>query len=298
MDIRYINRETGKIEIEKVAGEKYLKWIYQNPLGRSFLEIFFKKKIFSFFYGKLQDLSISKKKINSFIQEFNIDMRDFAKELDEYRSFNDFFTRKLEKDARKIDITPEHIISPADGKILVYQNINKKKLIQIKGLIYTLEDLLQDKCLANQYDGGACAVIRLCPSDYHRFHFPDAGIPHKAKRVKGDLYSVNPLALRQIKKIYCRNERQITILNSENFDDILFIEVGATCVGSIIQTYRIGEGVVKGQEKGYFKFGGSTVILFFKANKIFWDRDLLENTRNSLETQVKMGMRIGEKILK
>lgn len=291
--IKYINRETNEFEEEKVFGEKYLQWLYTSPLGMGLLELIFKKGIFSCLYGKLQDSFRSKKKIPSFIKDYEIDMSEFEKEVSEYTSFNDFFYRKLKKGARFLDERENRLVSPADGRLLAYKNIDINALIQVKGSTYTLAELINNKALAQTYDQGFCIVIRLCPTDYHRFHFPDYGIPEKFQRVKGHYYSVNPIALKTKAQIYCQNKREITIFHSANFGDILLLEIGATCVGSIVQTFIPDQPVSKGEEKGYFKFGGSTVIMFLKKGELKLDQDLLYNTKQGYETKVKMGMGIG-----
>jgi len=297
LKIQYIDRETNEIKDEKVAGERYLKWLYDSSIGMSLLELLIKKGIFSYLYGKLQDTSISKRKILSFIRNYDIDMNDFAKCLEDYKSFNDFFCRKLKTGVRPLDDRVDRLISPADGRLLAYENIDINALIQIKGSTYTLEELIGDKSLAESFNQGCCLIVRLCPTDYHRFHFPDAGLSEEARSIKGDYYSVNPIALKTKARLYCRNKRHFTIFHSSNFDDILLIEVGATCVGSIVQTFIPNQYIAKGDEKGFFKFGGSTVIMFLKPGRIQVDRDILVNTEKGFETKVKMGMGIGTALI-
>lgn len=297
MDVFYIERKTGEKKKEVIAGDKFLQWIYDTKTGNRILEVFVKKKLFSSIYGKLQETSFSRKKIGDFVDNLSIDMSEAEREsVDSYNSFNDFFARKLKNEARPIAMEKKELISPADGRVFAYENIDKDKTIQVKGSFYKLEELFQNKSIANEYNKGVCIVVRLCPADYHRFHFPDSGIPSSTKKIKGEYYSVNPIALKKIIHIYCQNKREITLLESDNFDEIAFVEVGATCVGSIIQTYKIGEHVAKGDEKGYFKFGGSTVILFLKKGQIKIDEDILSNTKLGLETKVNMGEVLGRKI--
>ena len=296
MDIYYIDRRTGTKKKEIVAGSKLLIWLYETNTGLNILELLVKKKLFSSLYGKLQDLSYSRRKIDKFISEFNISI-DEAKidNTSKYKNFNDFFTRELKSDSRPICSSKNTLISPADGKILAYENIDINNIVQVKGMSYSLKDLINDQDLANNYTGGTCLVIRLSPSDYHRFHFPDSGVPSETKKIKGLFYSVNPISLRNIANIYCQNKREFSILKSDNFDEIIIMEVGATCVGSIVQTYKPRVHVEKGSEKGYFKFGGSTVILFFKKDSLKIDSDIINNTINGFETKVNMGEQIGEK---
>ncbi|WP_129598196.1 phosphatidylserine decarboxylase [Anaerophilus nitritogenes] len=296
MEINYINRKTSAKEKEIVAGDFFLKWIYDTKIGSTILEMIVKRKMFSSIYGKMQDLSFSKRKINQFIKDLKIDMKEAEIEnIEEYKNFNDFFARKLKKEARPIEKDEKYLVSPADGRILAYENIDKNSIIQVKGFTYTLKELIGDEELANEYQGGDCIVIRLCPADYHRFHFPDSGIPMETKKINGLYYSVNPIALKKVASIYCQNKREVTLFHSNHFKEMILIEVGATCVGSIIQTYIPNRKIQKGEEKGYFKFGGSTVILFLKKEAVQIDQDLIKNTEKGIETKVNMGERIGTK---
>jgi phosphatidylserine decarboxylase len=158
-----------------------------------------------------------------------------------------------------------------------------------------LSELLGDNKIANEYEGGVCVVLRLCPTDYHRFHFVDSGVPASSNFIDGSYYSVNPTALERIPKLYCQNKREWSLFKSDNFGDIIHVEVGATCVGTIIQTYTPGEKVEKGKEKGYFKFGGSTTILFFKKDTISISEDILVQSSLGFECKVLMGETIGSK---
>lgn len=291
--IQVYNRKTKNYEVEKVAGENYIKWSYESPVGKSFTELLIKKKLFSKLYGNYCDTSLSKKKIPSFIKDFNIDMNISSNALDDFNSFNDFFVRKLKEEARPIPNDNSLLISPGDGRLFAYENISIDKLIQVKGIHYSLSELIGDNEIAKDYEGGTCLVLRLCPTDYHRFHFVDNGVPLENHFIKGNYYSVNPLALERIPKLYCQNKREWSIFKSENFGDILHIEVGATCVGTIIQSYTPNTKVIKGQEKGYFKFGGSTTILLLKKDSVKIDEDIINQTNLGFETMVLMGEIIG-----
>lgn len=292
-DIYYIDRITYDKIKEKVPEEKLMRWTHETKFGKNIIEMILKKKVISNIYGKFQDTKLSSNKIYDFIKEFNIDTEEFLDE--KFNTFNEFFARKLKKDARPIDFNSNSLISPSDGKILAYENIDINKLIQIKGVEYSLVDLLKDIELAKQYEKGTYIVIRLTPSDYHRFHFVDSGIPLVHKKIDGDLYSVNPISLKKIANVYTENKRELTIFDSENFDDILFIEVGATFVGSIKQSFELNQSNNKGDEKGYFEFGGSTVIMVFKEGTVKIDEDIIENTLSGYETKIKFGEKIGEK---
>ena len=287
--VRYIDRSTGDTITEKIAGEGWLVWLYDNPVGEATLYTLVKRKFVSAVYGEMMDSHRSAKKIEPFIKDYHIDMNEAVKQ--EFETFNDFFIRKLKKSARPIDTGVFVVVSPADGKCLAYADIENSDFI-IKGHRFNVISFLEDTILARKYDDGSMIVIRLAPYDYHRFHFPVSGKVSPMVKIKGDYYSVNPIALRKMADIFWLNKREYVTISSPDFGDVVMAEVGATMVGSIVQTYK-GDTVEKGQEKGYFKFGGSTVVLFFENDRIIIDNDLLENTRKDLETAVKMGERIG-----
>lgn len=295
MNIYYINRKSGEKELEKVLGGNYLSWIYTSSIGKFLLETVLKKKIASTLYGKLQDSKKSAKKIPEFISEYNINMSEALLENPkDYNSFNDFFTRKLKSSSRPIDSDMDNLISPADGKVLAYENINSESVFQVKGSTFSLNDLLMDSSLSKKYYGGTFVVVRLCPTDYHRYHFLDNCVVKSYKEISGNYYSVSPIALYKKDKIYCKNKRNISVLGTENFGDVTFLEIGATFVGTIISKYSVSCSYKKGSEMGYFKFGGSTVAFLFEKDKVTIDSDIIKNSLNFLETQVFMGEKIGK----
>ena len=287
--IQYYERETGQLETEKVAGEKWLVWLYYNPIGEATLWTLAKRKLVSSVYGKMMDRTSSGKRIHAFIEDFDIDMSVVREQ--EFKNFNDFFTRKLKDNARPVDTSLNIVISPADGKIMAYADISNSDFI-IKGFRFDVSSFLDNPVLAQKYLEGTLIIIRLAPVDYHRFHFPVSGNLTPDKKIEGDYYSVNPFALRKKAEVFFLNKREYTIISNPLFGDVIMAEVGATMVGGIVQTYK-GNSVKKGEEKGYFKFGGSTVVLLFEKSKIDMDKDILINTANGYETVVKMGERIG-----
>lgn len=290
--IKYIERTTGQIKIENVYGEKWLDWLYHNPVGEATLWTIAKRKIVSSVYGDMMDKESSASKIQPFIKEYNVDINIAQKQ--NFTSFNDFFTRKLKPEARPIVADSLAVASPADGKILAYSNV-KNSDFYIKGFRFNVQSFLSNPELAKKYEDGSMIVFRLAPPDYHRYHFPVSGATSSSNtKIEGDYYSVNPLALRKKAEIFWLNKREYGVIKNPVFGDVVMVEVGATMVGSMIQTYK-GNIVKKGEEKGYFKFGGSTVVLLFEKDKIKIDDDLLINSSKGLETTIKMGEQIGVK---
>ncbi len=286
--IKFINRESKIIKTEKVAGENWLVWLYNNPVGEATLWTLAKRKVVSSLYGKMMDGPGSAEKIQPFVEEYGIDLGIAQKQ--HFSSFNDFFTRKLKKSARPVNTDSNIVVSPADGKCMAYADITNADFI-IKDYRFDVKSFLNDPVLANKYHDGSLVVIRLAPYDYHRFHFPVSGSVSPIIRINGDYYSVNPLALHKMAEIFCLNKREYVIISTPVFGDVIMAEVGATMVGSIVQTYK-GNLAEKGKEKGYFEFGGSTVVLLFEKNKVRIDEDLLANTANGFETAIKTGERI------
>jgi len=296
--IFFIDRATNKIEVEKVYKESYLKFLYGNhffsrSLGKFVLPFFIKNPLFSNIYGFIQKQSFTTSKIRNFINEFHVDETEFEQPVSAFRSFNDFFIRKLKPEARPIAQGENRAIIPADGRYYFYQNLANTPGFIVKNEKFSLEALLQDQQLAQEYQAGSMVLARLCPSDYHRFHFPCDCVPGQPRRVNGYLYSVNPMAVKQNIRIFTENKRVITVLKSREFGDILYIEIGATNVGTIKETFLPHQPYAKGDEKGYFEFGGSALILLFKEGAIQFDNDLMDATNRGVEIRCLLGQSLG-----
>ncbi len=285
--IRYFNRHSGKAETEKIYGEASLRWIYGSPLGKLSLHTLVKRHGFSKWYGSRMSKPQSASRIAPFIERYGLDPADFADPISSFRSFNEFFYRKLKSEARPIDPAP--VVFPADGRHLGFPDISKIDSFFVKGQTFDLPALLGDAELAKKFAKGSLVLSRLCPVDYHRFHFPAAGIPSATRTIPGPLFSVSPIALAQKLAYLWTNERTLTRLETEEFGTILILEIGATCVGSINQTYIPGKSVAKGQEKGYFAFGGSSTITIFEPGNVKLSTDLLEHSAQQTELYARIG---------
>ncbi|MFQ3168314.1 MAG: phosphatidylserine decarboxylase [Limisphaerales bacterium] len=240
------------------------------------------------------DTLSSSLKIKPFIEQYGLDEGEFAEPLDDYNSFNEFFYRKLKPSARPVDAAADSVVFPADGRHLAFADITVETNFFVKGQSFDLGQFLGDTGLAKRYDGGSMLLSRLCPVDYHRFHFPCAGVPGPPNFINGWLYSVNPIALITRPSIFWENKRVVTAIESPALGQVQFVEIGATMVGSIRQTYAPDATMAKGSEKGYFAFGGSSVAVLFEKGRIEFDADLLENTANGLETYARVGERMGQ----
>ena len=281
--MKIYDRKTGTYEDIVQYGAGKLDFLYNNPVGRIFLGIAVSPFVSNIYASKNAKKS-SVKKIPAFIKEHNIDMSDF--EDREYKSFTDFFTRKIRYGKRPVDMTPGALISPADSKLLVYE-IEKDTSMRIKGRTYTVDEILADAENAKEFAGGYALVFRLTVDDYHRFCYPDKGCLISKRFIKGKLHTVSPVSKNH--KIYMENTRLVNLLKTEKFGTIAYIEVGAMLIGRIVDN---GTDVFeKGQEKGYFEPGGSTVILLVKNVEI--DKDIMEQSASGIETKVRYGERIG-----
>jgi phosphatidylserine decarboxylase len=292
--IQYFNRYTRRIETEDIYGGHFLRWTYGNLLGRLSLHTLVKRSVFSRWYGWRMDRPNSKERVTKFIENFKLNDEEFADSPASYKTFNEFFYRKLKPEARPINSDPNVAAFPADARHLGFRTISKIEGIFVKGAVFDLETLLQDGALAKRYHDGSMVLSRLCPVDYHRYHFPVNGIAGAPRQIQGPLFSVNPIALRQNIRIFTENKRAVTEIDSPEFGKVLMLEVGATCVGSFEYTYKPGP-VKKGQEKGYFRFGGSSTITIFEPNRIVLADDLVENSLKNIELYAKIGDEMGKR---
>jgi phosphatidylserine decarboxylase len=291
--VEYFNRYTGKIEREEIYGEGFLKWTYGNPLGRLSLEGFVKRALFSKWYGSRMDAPGSRPKVAEFIRKYGLKADEFADPPESFKTFNEFFYRKLKPGARPVAASKDVAVFPADGRHLGFQNITDAPGIFVKGAKFTLEKLFGSRELAERFANSAIVLSRLCPVDYHRFHFPVSGTPMAPVQINGPLYSVNPLALRRNINYLTQNKRNYTIIQSPEFGEVAMFEVGATCVGGIEYTFRPGVPVAKGEEKGYFRFGGSETITLFKPGHIRLAADLTEHSADGRELYARVGDEMG-----
>ena len=291
--IEYFNRDTKTIEVEAVYGDAFLRWAYCNPIGRLSVFLVAKRALFSRWYGWRMKRPVSRNRVKPFIRDFNVDAKEFVCALDEFSSFNDFFVRKLKAEARPVDPDELTVVFPADGRHLGFQDISRATGFFVKGQRFHLEAFLGDSQLSERFQNGTAVLSRLCPLDYHRFHFPFQGTPASPSLINGPLSSVNPIALRRNLAILWRNKRMLTLLDTEKLGSVLIMEIGATNVGSIQQTFIPDRPVRKGAEKGFFEFGGSATFTLFEAGRVQLSEDLVHHSAQCRELYARMGDRLG-----
>lgn len=291
--IRYFNRQTGTLETEQIYGERWLRLAYENPCG-PILRHLIKRPFFSRWYGRRMARSASRSLVAPFIRDFGLDPSEFADSPNSFQSFNEFFIRKLKPEARLFDPDPEAILFPCDGRHLGFPDVSQVDAVFVKGQRFTLPGLLGSAELARRFEQGTLVLSRLCPIDYHRYHFPASGMPSKSRLLNGSLFSVSPIALRRNLAYLWENKRVVTELETKNFGTILTIDIGATNVGSIRQTFMPHHPVTRGDERGYFSFGGSSTITLFEPGRIALAGDLLEHTAHQTELYAPMGSFLGK----
>lgn len=287
--VRICDRD-GRLLTDANAGQaKFLRLLYGTPVGRFALKGL-TCPVVSQWVGDAMEHPLSTIAIPYTVKTKQIPMGQYQKEV--YRSYNAFFTRAILPQYRPIDTHDSVLISPCDAKLTVLP-IEEQTRFTIKGAEYRLSALVGCKRLAQQYIGGYCLVFRLTPDDYHRYCFPDDCKVGKTRNIDGVLHTVNPVSADYV-KVYHRNSRAVTMLHTEHFGDLLQVEVGAMLVGKIVNhSYHPQAQVKRGDEKGYFAFGGSTIIVITPPNAVSIDADFMRNSREGAETRIRMGERIG-----
>ena len=281
----------GRLITEETGQDRLLTFLYTNKFGRMLLKPLVMPGI-SKLSGKLLSTYASRHLVPWFIRHEDIDMTDFPSR--KYASFNDFFTRRIRDGARPIDEDEETLISPCDCRATVYP-ILKNSNFSIKHTEYTLRSLLHSRKLANRFQGGYLYVLRLTVSDYHRYVYAASGQQSRMYRIEGAFHTVNPVANDYL-PIYKENTREYTLLHTENFGDVLQMEVGALLVGKI-QNHKDSCYAVRGEEKGLFEYGGSTIIVITEPGAVTPREDLLKNTAKGQETRLLQGQAIGHQTL-
>lgn len=282
-----IKKRNGETIVTNQKQNEVLKKLYNTVSGRMVLKVLTAPFV-SRTVGKYMDSPLSKPLIKPFIKNNGIDTSQYI--MKNFSSYNDFFTRKVKPEKRPVDYNSRHLISPCDSKVTAYK-IKRNSIFKIKNSLYRVSDMLKNEFLARRYDGGYCLIYRLEVDDYHRYCYIDDGIKTNNVFIYGELHTVNPVALKKY-NVYKRNSREYTIMHTDNFGDVVQLEVGAMMVGKICNHH--GEySFMKGEEKGMFMFGGSTIVQLFEKDRIRPDSDILRNTKDGFETVVHYGEKIG-----
>lgn len=295
MVTRTLRSATRELTMRDNRPNSLQQFMYTNPVGRAFRQVLTGNQLFTRLSGAYADSFLSRSHIKGFVKKYDIDMDEAENDVKNYRTFNQFFTRKLKEGARPLAAGQDILTAPADGHVLHIDEISERTVFGVKKHKFTLDKFLGDKKLAAQYEGGTMLIFRLAPWDYHRFHFPANGTPQKWKRIRGSYESVHPITYASGVQPLSQNERHLIKVNTDEFDDMILVPVGALCVGKIKETYTPNERQEKGDEAGYFAFGGSTVVMLFKPGVVDVEQHIVQNSRRGKEIPVKMGEAIGRR---
>lgn len=275
------------VEVEQYC-QGTLHFLYETKIGRILLKIVTRPFV-SKIYGKYQDSSFSRRKILKFIQQYKISMVDYEQVT--YRSFNEFFCRKLLPESRSFSKKGEDFCAPCDAKLSIYP-LDKDICFKIKHSIYSVDSLLQNDAISEKWEAGYCLVFRLAVDDYHRYHFFDDGVVTQSYSIPGALHTVSPISFSHV-PVFLENSREVQFLATKHFGEIVQVEVGALMVGRIVN-HTVKE-FHRGEEMGYFQFGGSTIVLLVPRNVVEIESEIMSYASKGTEVIVKMGQVIGVK---
>ncbi|RAL14151.1 putative phosphatidylserine decarboxylase [Aspergillus homomorphus CBS 101889] len=298
-----IDRKTGQLLREQQPLWKKMKLLLLfNPLTEwldttHLMRLYMHREAIQ--EGKEEATPASRNQIASFIDFYHINMSEFTpSDINEYGTFEEFFVRAHHPSARPIfePDNPRAAVVVADSRVVAYEAVALSKTIWIKGNDFSITNLVMDRHLGPKFADGPVASFRLSPQDYHRYHSPVSGTVRLFRSMPGDYYEVDPIALRSRVDILTRNARDYVVIDSEEFGEVLFVAIGAAQVGTVQIHERFqqpGAKIAKGEELGYFQFGGSSIIVAFQRGRIVFDEDLLRASKNAIATDVEVGMSLG-----
>lgn len=291
--ISFWDSRTECLQTEAVFGESALRWLYETGPGRLLSSGLLNKPWFSRFYGGFQDTAWSARKIERFIRDYRIDMGEY--EPGPFRTFNEFFIRKFKPGRRPFAAASGELPAFAEARYFAFDRLDPEQRFPIKGIALTATDLLGGTTHAQPFIGGPAWIARLCPVDYHRYHYPDDGTTTSSYPLAGALHSVSPIALKTKPDILMTNERRVALLDTRSLGRLAYVEVGAMSVGKIVQSHAENTPFRRGEEKGHFLFGGSTVVLLAEPGRWQLDAATLERSRNGVETFFPLGACLGRR---
>jgi len=287
---KVFDRASGREFEEKVYGEGPLRFLYGTALGRVITGLFLKRRIVNRILGLYWGSPLSLDRVKQFSRDFELDMSDY--EVEDWQSFNHFFARRFKNGARTFCNTTWEFPAVAEGRFLAFDKVDATTNYPVKGIYLRPREILGSGDQAEAFIGGPLVIARLCPTDYHRYHYPDSGRHIGMHDIPGSLHSVNPMALAKKHDIFGTNHRRVSYLTTTNFGRLAYVEVGAMGVGKIVQTHDESENFRRGDEKGHFAYGGSTILIFGQPGYWHPDADLVERSREGRETFVKLGEKI------
>ncbi|MBI4862742.1 MAG: phosphatidylserine decarboxylase [Candidatus Riflebacteria bacterium] len=287
----YLDRETGRVVAEPIVAGSSFTWLYRSSIGRVLGRFLFRSRRLHGLVERLADLSWSRWLVPWFVRSARVNVAECERPPGTWRTLNELFTRRLAPGSRPIDPDPAALVAPGDGKLTVTPRLDRAATLCVKSCTVPLAELADDQELPARFAGGSAAVLRLYLGDYHRLHFPADGVPSRPRPVPGHYYSVTPFPGNDANYPLV-NSRTVTRFATDRFGELCLVDVGGFLVAGIHATFVPGERVVKGQEKSFFAFGGSTLVILAEPGRLHWDKDLVEASAAGLEVAVKMGTRV------
>jgi phosphatidylserine decarboxylase len=282
---------------DRQAGRLFREWMddhkptYESQPRRSITQWIKSQPLFDRLYAAYQNTRWSARQIEPFIRKYQIEMSQF--EPVEYRSFAEFFDRRFRPGVRQFPSATDEMGAFAEARYLAWDRLQADQRFPIKGHSLSPEQILGDAQRAQPFIDGAVFLVRLAPVDYHRVHYCDDGTTLDHDRLGRRLWTVNRHALENKQDILFSNERNVNILQTRHFGRLGFVEVGALSVGRIVQTHPLELPFRRGEEKSVFRFGGSAIVVFGEPGAWRPSDDLLQRTREGVETLVRLGETIG-----
>lgn len=274
--------------------ERLFPWLYTSPVGRRVRPLLLESKRVHELVDWYADTALSRRHIDYAVRTYGIELDDFIVPPGGFTSFNDFFTRKLKPGARPLDPDPDVLVSPADGQLLVLPELRSDTELVVKGVAFELRQLLADDAEAALFDGGSAGIFRLYARDCHRIVFPCSGVVHAPRRIAGHYYAVTPFPGNDVSH-FARNQRVVTRFDSDAFGPLAFVDIGGFCISSIVSTATPGAHVEKGDEKSYFRYGGSTLVLLATRGAVQYDARFIAASARGDETPIQIGQRVARR---
>jgi phosphatidylserine decarboxylase len=274
--------------------ERLLPWLYTSPVGRRVRPLLLESQRIHQVVDWYADTSMSRRHVGYAVRTYGIDLNEVRVPDGGFATFNDFFTRQLKPGARPIDPDPDVLTSPADGQLFVLPELRCDTELVVKGAAFELRQLLADEADASVFDGGSAGIFRLYARDCHRIYFPCSGIVRAPRRIEGYYYAVTPFPGNDISH-FAHNQRVVTRFDTDAFGPLAFVDIGGFCISSIVSTAAPGTHVEKGEEKSYFRYGGSTLVMLATPAALQYEPRFIAASSNGAETPIKIGERVARR---
>ncbi len=275
--------------------DRLMPWLYTSRVGRRIRPLLLESRQLHELVDWYADTRMSRRHIDYVVSTYGIELAEVEVPAGGFASFNDFFTRRLKPGVRPFDPAPDVLVSPADGHLLVVPELRRDTEVLVKGVSFDPGQLLADDREAEIFDGGSAAIFRLYAADCHRIYFPCSGVARPPRRIPGHYYAVTPFAGNDVSH-FARNQRTVTRFDTDAFGPLAFVDIGGFCISSIVSTFTPDRRVHKADEKSYFRYGGSTVVMLATRGVLRYEPRLVAASAAGDETPVKIGERVATSV--